>query len=389
MRPQRGESARTSYAYDDGATPPAASTPQQDHVAESARVLLRGIEPSVPRSMRDVLTSVHPRYAELAGAHLDSVEAVTDALRGIHTSGLLEGPHGPRGMRDRCEALCEVAALDLSLARLMEGHLDARAIIREAGRSPAAGPLYGVWAADSKDASLSAEQEGSTWRLRGTKRYCSGAIGLDRALVTARAHDGSRLFEVDLRAVGVTPLPGTWPAVGMAGSGSLDVSFDLRVPPTSEVGPADFYVQRRGFWHGSVGVAACWLGGAVGCARMLAARLRATPPDAHAAAHFGAIVAECHTMGTVLERAALEIEVRDVEKAADPDAHLRALLVRQAIEQGCQRVLTATGRASGSSPLAFDAVHARRAADLVVYLRQHHAERDLVSLARLKLGGLS
>jgi len=40
------------------------------------------------------------------------------------------------------------------------------------------------------------------------------------------------------------------------------------------------------------------------------------------------------------------------------------------------------GRAGGTTPLTFDRAHARRAADLVVYLRQHHAERDLAALGR-------
>ena len=46
-------------------------------------------------------------------------------------------------------------------------------------------------------------------------------------------------------------------------------------------------------------------------------------------------------------------------------------------------VLTRVGHALGAGPLGHDAGHARRAADLMVYLRQHHAERDLEQLGRL------
>jgi hypothetical protein len=38
------------------------------------------------------------------------------------------------------------------------------------------------------------------------------------------------------------------------------------------------------------------------------------------------------------------------------------------------------GRALGAGPLAHDEAHGRRVADLTVYLRQHHAERDLAQL---------
>jgi len=35
------------------------------------------------------------------------------------------------------------------------------------------------------------------------------------------------------------------------------------------------------------------------------------------------------------------------------------------------------------APLAFDEEHARRAADLELYIRQHHAERDLARLGSM------
>jgi hypothetical protein len=41
------------------------------------------------------------------------------------------------------------------------------------------------------------------------------------------------------------------------------------------------------------------------------------------------------------------------------------------------------GRALGAGPLGHDEAHSRRVADLTVYLRQHHAERDLAELGAL------
>ena len=40
------------------------------------------------------------------------------------------------------------------------------------------------------------------------------------------------------------------------------------------------------------------------------------------------------------------------------------------------------GRALGPGPLAHDADHAALVADLTVYIRQHHGERDLEQLGR-------
>jgi hypothetical protein len=46
-------------------------------------------------------------------------------------------------------------------------------------------------------------------------------------------------------------------------------------------------------------------------------------------------------------------------------------------------VLTTVGHALGPGPLAHDETHAARVADLTLYVRQHHAERDLAALGRL------
>jgi hypothetical protein len=48
-------------------------------------------------------------------------------------------------------------------------------------------------------------------------------------------------------------------------------------------------------------------------------------------------------------------------------------------------VLERVGHALGPAPLARDERHARRVADLQLYLRQHHAERDEAALGRAVL----
>jgi alkylation response protein AidB-like acyl-CoA dehydrogenase len=317
---------------------------------------------------------VDPRVAARPAA--ETPEEVIAAVADLVARGALALPlPGSGDTATRLRALSEIAAVDLAMARIAEGHTDAVAILAEAGRAPGDG-LYGVWAADARDARVTATREAGGWRLRGTKRYCSGARGLDRALITAHADDGGRLFEVEVGAPGVRAIPGSWQAVGMATTDSLDVELDVRAEP---VGAPGFYLQRPGFWHGAVGVAACWLGGALGAFRMLRAQLAKVAPDDHQAAHLGAIAATCQAMQAAVDAAAREID------AGAGDGRVRALYVRQIVEQGCQEVLTRVGRAGGTWPLAFDRAHARRAADLIVYLRQHHAERDLAALGRAVL----
>jgi hypothetical protein len=53
------------------------------------------------------------------------------------------------------------------------------------------------------------------------------------------------------------------------------------------------------------------------------------------------------------------------------------------VEHAVDEVITRTGRALGPKLLALDGEHAQRVADLTLYVRQSHAERDLAVLGRL------
>jgi alkylation response protein AidB-like acyl-CoA dehydrogenase len=320
---------------------------------------------------------------QLAASTLADAQEVASALGALERRGLLELPlPGAGATFERFDALFEIAAIDLSLARLAEGHTDARAILSELG-APARPGLYGVWAADPPGNSLRAERCAGGYRLQGIKRYASGASSLQRALVTARSTAGLQLFDVALASAGIVPIAGSWPALGMAHSQSLDVRFEaVGVPDSAAIGGIGAYLERAGFWHGGVGVAACWYGGALGCARLLHARLSRACDD-HAAAHLGSIRVACHAMHAVLAEAARAIDADPRDRSGT--ARERALLVRGVIERGCEEVLRHTSRATGSSAMVFDPPHARRCADLPVYIRQHHAERDLAELGRIGL----
>ena len=62
-----------------------------------------------------------------------------------------------------------------------------------------------------------------------------------------------------------------------------------------------------------------------------------------------------------------------------------AVRVRATVENAATEVIDRVGRALGAGPLSRDAAHARRVADLTVYLRQHHAARDDAAAGRAVL----
>jgi hypothetical protein len=127
-----------------------------------------------------------------------------------------------------------------------------------------------------------------------------------------------------------------------------------------------------------VGVAACWYGGARAVADTLLGAARRRDVGPHALAHLGAADIALTSARAALDQAADEID-------ADPDdlgrgGPVRALRVRAQVEAAATEVMGRVGRALGAGPLAHDEAHGRRVADLTVYLRQHHAERDLAQL---------
>ena len=69
-----------------------------------------------------------------------------------------------------------------------------------------------------------------------------------------------------------------------------------------------------------------------------------------------------------------------------PPGHLAAR-ARQVVADAAEEVLTRVGHGLGPGPLAHEPEHGRRVADLGLYLRQHHAERDQAALGRLALEG--
>ncbi|MGW4522353.1 acyl-CoA dehydrogenase family protein [Amycolatopsis sp. NPDC004378] len=286
-------------------------------------------------------------------------------LRSLFAAGGLDLPL-PGGERtaDRWAALAAFGRRDLTLARLVEGHTDAVAILAEAGHSPAPDALYGVWAA--KSGGTGAAFEGGT--VRGTVRFCSGLSLLDRALVAA----GDRLVEVDLADPRVRRHPDAWQAVGMDASDSGDVVFD-GVPGTL-VGPPGWYVTRPGFALGGAGVAAVWLGGAAGVFDGVLAYLREHSADEHQLAHAGAMHTALNAADAVLARAA--------ETGVDA---LVAGTCRAAAERTAVEVLERALKVTGPTPACRDRRFAQRIADLPVYVRQHHAERDLAGLGRTVL----
>ncbi|MEJ8291330.1 acyl-CoA dehydrogenase family protein [Delftia tsuruhatensis] len=285
----------------------------------------------------------------------------------------------------RWRALAEVAAHSLSLAKLYEGHTDALAILSELQADLATeGLRWAVWCAEppgervqaTPTAPHAAAHAGMAVQLSGHKPWCSGARAVDRALVSGWLADGRRcLIAVTMDQPGIRRDDSHWQAVGMAASASADVHFDGATGVL--VGEPGQYLSRPGFHHGGAGVAACWHGAAARIASHLQQAV-GQGEDPHRQAHLGALDVALAGAAGLLRDAAARIDATP----SDP-CLLAVSRARLAVEAAAEEVLRRVPRAIGPGPLCKNRGLAQLMADLPVFIRQSHAERDQAALGRL------
>lgn len=307
-------------------------------------------------------------------------EEIGKALRVLVESELDGLPRPGHGRTlDRWRALSSVGERDLALVKLYEGHTDALAILDELGSAAPAMSRWGVFAAEIPafksviDDGREGSKPGAAVTISGAKAWCSGVRSLTHALITCSDVSGDKwLAAIALDQPGVQISTSHWHAVGMVATESADLTFERAHGWI--VGASGDYLRRPGFWQGGAGIAACWYGGAVRLAKAVASAAQRSC-DAHRAAHLGEIDIALTGAGACLREAAAWIDAHP-----RADAMRVALSTRLLVEQAATSVLTHAGRTLGAGPLCRDPSIARCMADLPVFLRQSHAERDLAAL---------
>ena len=280
----------------------------------------------------------------------------------------------------RWRILTELAPANLSAARVFEAHTDALAILAEAGERAPEG-AYGVFAAEAPGCRLKAEECGGQFRLTGTKPWCS--LGS-----AARLGPGHRAHR--RRTSAIPGRPATTARRGRANDrlgrpraahGHEHLAHLHWHPSARRSATSTGTCTDRAFR----GAVSAWLhagtaGRSVCRTDCASPRPIATTISPHLSV--GRVDATLHAAAATLEGAAAAID----RGAADgPAGELLAPRVRAVVADAAERTLREVAHALGPAPLAFEEGHARRVADLELYVRQHHGERDLATLGRVAL----
>jgi len=274
----------------------------------------------------------------------------------------------------------QVAAADGSVGRIFDGHLNAieRLAVqapvdlrdRELAAVQAGALLAGVWGGDPVgDEGPAATVTGSV--LRGVKTFCSGAGGLDRAAVLARAEHGGPPLLVWINVADrdhVEVDPGWYRARGLVASVSHRVVFH-DAPVLARLGGQGWISEQPWFGRDALRTAASWAGMAdSACSAALATLAERAGRGELEGLAAGRILTARSTIDVWLEHAAAAMH------RSAPELGIVALRARAAIAAACRALLDEAARACGSRPFARAQALDRARRDLELFLLQHRLD---------------
>jgi alkylation response protein AidB-like acyl-CoA dehydrogenase len=316
-----------------------------------------------------------------------------DALTLLQDAGALafnavDGRVRPPAVEE-LELVRVVARADASVGRIFDGHLNG--VERLAVQAPPAlrdaelaevrdrGLRVGVWGGDPRPGEgrrAAVESRGGGETLTGVKTFCSGAGGLDRALVLARDPDARLPVAVwiDLTDADAVTVDERWyRSSGLRASVSHRVVFH-QAPVLARFGPPGGLSEQPWFGRDALRTAASWAGMADraldAALDELAGRPDPGPLEQLAA---GRMLTAQQTIDAWLQRAARAMD------AAAPELPAVALHARVAIAHASRELLDQAARACGSHPFATGGDLDRARRDLELFLLQHRLDPALAA----------
>jgi alkylation response protein AidB-like acyl-CoA dehydrogenase len=310
-----------------------------------------------------------------------------EALRAADVLGFNAFADQPRpDAAQELDLVRRVAAADGSVGRIFDGHLNGVERIAVQGPVPlrddelaavAAGELLvGVWGGEpvpGEGPPAALVTVGGREVLRGVKTFCSGAGGIDRAMVLARADEGGPPVSVwiDVSDRGCVEIDETWyRSHGLVASVSHRVVFH-DAPVLARLGEPGAIAAQPWFGRDALRTAASWAGMADtavrGALASLAERCASSEPSQLEALAAGRILSHQRTIDAWLAQAAQAMD----DGAGIGDVALHA---RVAIAEACRGLLDEAARACGSRPFARAEALDRARRDLELFLLQHRLE---------------
>lgn len=311
-------------------------------------------------------------------------EFPTEEIQALRRIGALSPPlpvAGAGSAEALASLLVQVGRGNLSLGRIVEGHINTLHLMARFGQTPDSQLLYGLWVTDSPSDGLRMRRSGRRIVLEGGKQYCSGAGSATGALVTADDDGQTRMLVVPL-GIGerVTALPSPLQGMRATVTGAVDFSGCIVSDDAILGGPGDYLREpdfSAGAWRGS----AVAYGGLIALLGHAITALRDTGrlDNPHTQGRLGeAFIARDSSRMWVVAAA----RAAEGAEAQTNDRIATVGLARIAVETACLDVMRLVQRSVGLSAFRQGTPIERICRDLSTYLRQPAPDDVLTGAAR-------
>lgn len=295
------------------------------------------------------------------------------------------------------ELLKAIGRKNLSGGRIYEGHMNAIELIKSFATSSqltkwsndiTEQKLFGVWNTQGKDGVQIIDQGDGTYKLKGSKIFCSGANYIQRPLITGEwtsspkkgwqmiilSQENKNLIKCD---------PEFWHPLGMKGSVSYRMTFnDIVITAEDLLGQPGDYYQQPLFGGGAIRFAAVQLGGAEAIIKEVHKILKLSERTNHPfqQSRFAEMTYLIETGNLWISKAARLADDFLTGDANPGRLVAYANMTRSVIEKICLKVMQLAERSIGSQaflqPCPLEQLHR----DLTTYLRQPAPDAVLTNI---------
>lgn len=280
--------------------------------------------------------------------------------------------------------LFEVGKMDLSVGRLYEGHVNALQLIDTYGteeqkkryfKEANDGKLFGVWNTEypGEEVTIAMDHISKSLVLKGKKSFCSGALNIDRPIVTAKTEEGTQMLVLNLDDErSLIEDWSEWDPIGMRPSVSCRIDFNsMHITEDNYLGTANDYYKEPFFSWGAVRFSAVQLGGAQKIADVMLQHLQKAhrSKNPHQQLRIGKIAILMQTAQLWIERAQRIEEGKELDNKESHKIYF-ANMMRTLTLGLCEETISISEKAVGIQGIMKTHPVERPIRDLRVYLKQ-------------------
>lgn len=294
--------------------------------------------------------------------------------------------------QDLFNLLFEMGRGNLSVGRIIEGHINALLLIDTFGTAKQKekyfshaknGALFGVWNTEMPKESVKIRKRGNSAILFGAKSFCTGALNLQFAIVTAHRAKKNQMLIIDIaKNPQLEEDWSLWDPIGMRASVSCRIDFiGISISEDEFLGkPQDYYKEPHFSWGGAR-FSAVQFGAAQHILDNVLNDLskRKRTDDPYQKFRLGKLAILMKTAELWISEAS-HVQQQNEEEISTQERVNFANMMRSACLEICEKIISIAEKAVGVQGTMLDHPLEQTIRDLRVYLKQAGPDAALASV---------